>query len=384
MVTSGEVVDLISDLVAIDSVTPWLVEGGAGEAGIVEFVRSWLEGLPIEIDVHVIEPGRFNVVATLRGSGGGASLCVNAHADTVGYAGWPETALTARLEGDRLYGLGAADDKAGCAIGLCVLRHFATVGPRLRGDLVVALVADEEGISIGSEHLVARLRTDMCVVIEPDGLPRVVVEHQGFGWIDVVAYGRAAHGSVPDEGVDAIVGLSQIVSHLHRLDQSAYAATSTSRNGRTVFHTGTIRGGTDYATYPSEATLGIEIGTQPNETLDDRVKEITDIIATVGEGLPGLSAEVVVRVEREPFRANGHEMLLAALRRGVRRHLGKELDEAGLNAWTDAALMQSAGIATVMMGPLGGNLHCPNEWVSVAEAVSTVDILVEAIEELLS
>jgi succinyl-diaminopimelate desuccinylase len=382
--TESEVVDLIGDLVRIDSVTPWLVEGGAGEARVAEYFASWVSDLPVEAAVEEIAPGRFNFRATLRGTGGGPELCLNAHADTVGYAGWPATALVPRRDGERLYGLGASDDKGCCAIALLALRHLATRGPRLRGDLVVACVADEEGVSIGTEHLVATSRPDLAIVLEPDALPRVVVEHQGFGWLDVVIHGRAAHGSAPDAGIDAIVGLSEVLVRLGAWAAEQRRVTPVPRNGYTVFHSGTVRGGTDYATYPSEAIVGIEIGTQPGERLADRVREIESIIATVARLMPGLSGEVRVRLDREPFRAEGHEALLASLHESARARLGTELDEVGLNAWTDAALMQAAGIPTVLLGPLGGNFHSPDEWVSVPEVLSTVDLVADVAADLLS
>ncbi len=215
-VSSAEVIDLISDLVRIESVTPWLVEGGAGEAAVAAYLADWLSDLPVEVVLDEIAPGRVNLLATLKGTGGGPTLCFNAHADTVGYAGWPDEALVPRLDGDRLYGLGAADDKGCCAAALLALRVLATSGEKLRGDLVVACVADEEGVSLGTEHLVKTLQADAAVALEADELPKVVVEHQGFGWLDVVFYGRAAHGSAPDAGVDAIVGLAEALSRLHR------------------------------------------------------------------------------------------------------------------------------------------------------------------------
>jgi len=383
VVTPDEASHLISDLVRIESVTPWLVPGGSGEAAMVEYFCAWVDDLPVEIEVHEIEPGRPNFIARLRGSGGGPVLCLNAHADTVGYAGWPDEALVPRRDGDRLYGLGAADDKGCCAIALFVLRELARGGP-LRGDLVVALVADEEGVSIGTEHLVANLNADFAIVLEADALPKVVVEHQGFGWLDVVMRGRAAHGSAPEEGVDAIVGLAQVITQLHNFDLEHFAAPPTPKNGRTVLHTGTIRGGTDYATYPSEAVLGIEIGTQPGETMADRVREIESIIAEVCANMPGLSGEVCVRLDREPFLAEGHEPLLGALDAAALARMGHALDPVGMNAWTDAALMQSAGTPTVMLGPLGGNFHSPHEWVSLPDVVATIDLLVDAAKRLLT
>jgi acetylornithine deacetylase/succinyl-diaminopimelate desuccinylase-like protein len=382
-VTADQVVELISDLVRIESVTPWLVEGGSGEAGVAAYIADWLADLPVEVVQDEIAPGRINLIATLKGSGGGPTLCVNAHADTVGFAGWVDDALVPRLDGDRLYGLGAADDKGCCAAALLALRQLATSGTPLRGDLVVACVADEEGVSLGSEHLVTHLRADACVVLEADELPKVVVEHQGFGWIDLVFRGKAAHGSAPDTGVDAIVGLAEALTRLHRWDEERWVPHPDPLNGRTVFHTGTVQGGTDYATYPSLCTLGIEIGTQPGETLADRVAELEAILAETRAALPGLETEVVVRLDRDPFKAEGHEALLDCFQTAARATLGHELVPVGMNAWTDAALMQQAGIPTLLLGPLGGNFHAPGEWVSVPEVIDTVNLLVAATEEYL-
>jgi acetylornithine deacetylase len=380
-VTSDDVVELVSDLVRIESVTPWLVPGGAGEAEVARYVADWLSDLPVDVVVDEIAPGRTNLVATLRGTGGGPTLCLNAHADTVGFGGWPDAALVPRVDGDRLYGLGAADDKGCCAAALLAMRELA--GTPLQGDLVVACVADEEGVSIGTERLVQQIRPDAAVVLEPDALPRLVVEHQGFGWIDVVVHGRAAHGSAPDDGIDAIVAMAGIVTRLHRHDAEVFAAHPDPLNGRTVFHTGTVHGGTDYATYPSLCTLGIEIGTQTRERLADRVAEIEAMIDDVRRDVPELAAEVVVRLEREPFVARGHEPLLACLDRVAERTLGHRLTPSGLNAWTDAALMQNAGIPTLLLGPLGGNFHAPDEWLSISETVSVVDLLVGTSREYL-
>lgn len=382
-VSAAQVIDFISDLVRIESVTPWLVEGGAGEREVVAFLADWCADLPVEIVQDEIAPGRFNLLVTWRGTGGGPTLCINAHADTVGYAGWVDTALVPRLDGDRLYGLGAADDKGCCAAALLALRALIATGVRLRGDLIIVCVADEEGVSLGSEVLVKSLKADAAIVIEADALPKVVVEHQGFGWIDVEFHGKAAHGSAPGVGVDAIVGLAEFLSRFHAWDLEHFAIEPEPRNGRTVFHTGTVRGGTDYATYPSECVLGIEIGTQPGETLADRVREIEAILAHTREVLPGLTTDVVVRLDRSPFLARGHEQLLASLDRAAQLHLGTKLDQEGLNAWTDAALLQDAGIPTVLLGPLGGNFHAPDEWVSIPEVVSLVDVLVGAIADYL-
>ncbi len=383
-VTPAEAVRLISDMVRIESVTPWLIPTGSGEGAIAAFIATWLDGTGADIEIVDVEPGRPNVLARLRGTGGGPTLCLNAHSDTVGYANWADEALVPRLDGDRLYGLGAADDKSGCAAGMLVLASLARSGARLRGDLLVACVADEEGISIGSEHLAQLAGIDAAIVIEPQPTEDLVVQHQGFGWIDVITHGVAAHGSAPDTGVDAIVHLAEVISRMHLLDRTEFAAHPSAMNGRTVFHTGTVSGGTDYATYPNRASVGIEIGTQPGEHLSDRVAEIEAIFAEIAATEPGFRGEVNVRLDRDPFMAEGHERLQDLVAAAMRDVLGRPPKITGMNAWTDAALMQAAGIPTLLIGSTGGNYHAPGEWVSVSEFVRLCAILEQATTNFLA
>src|SRR5258708_40267317 len=132
-------------LASVESVTPGLIASGTGEAAVARYIADWLADTGAEIEVVEVEPGRPNVLARLRGTGGGPTLCLNAHTDTVGFEGRPDEALVPRIDGDIMYGLGAADDKSGVAAALFTLRALAESGTRLRGDLLIACVAAEEG-----------------------------------------------------------------------------------------------------------------------------------------------------------------------------------------------------------------------------------------------
>ncbi len=247
-------------------------------------------------------------------------------------------------------------------------------GVRLQGNLVAAFTMDEEATSLGTSDLVTRHPTDAAIVVEPLGLGRALVTHQGFGWLDIVIHGRAAHGSAPQMGVDAISHAAPVLARLDALG-AGWAARPHPLNGATVYHASTIAGGSDYATYPASCTIGIEIGTQPGETIADRVRDIETILASVRDQVPDFSAEVLVRLHREPFEARGHEAIWAAAGAATRDVMGDDLQAVGENAWMDAALMQSAGIPTISLGAAGGHFHAADEWVSLGELVTLGQIL---------
>ena len=376
-VTRDEAIELLEAMVKIDSVTPWLIPGGAGEGEVAAFMRDWLTDLGLEVTLEEVEPGRPNVLAWLRGSRPGPTICLSAHSDTVGYENWADRALHPVIDGDLMIGLGVADDKGGCAAAMLAVRELVRSGTELAGNVLVALVIDEEGVSIGTEHLVAHHaeEIDYAINLEPDGSHTIFGEHQGFGWIDIIVHGVPAHGSAPDKGVDAIVHMAEVLTRLHRLDEEVWKPNPDPKNGRTVFHTGTIKGGTDYATYPNRVVDGIEIGTQPGETLADRVAEIEEIFADVAKTDPKFRGEVKVRLDRDPFTGEGNEVLLNALGDATEDVNGVRSPVTGLNAWTDAALFQSAGIPTVLFGPEGGNYHAAEEWVSIPDLIATAEIL---------
>ena len=179
--------ELAAALVAIDSVNPALVPGGAGEREIASFVADWC--LTQGFEVEVLGDERPSIVATKRGSGGGRSLLLNGHLDTVGVAGM-EAPFEPRIEGDRLYGRGAYDMKG----ALAAIMLAATDLTGLRGDLIVTLVADEELASLGTEAVVESLRADAAIVVEPTEL-RVAIAHRGFVGFELETEGVAAHGS---------------------------------------------------------------------------------------------------------------------------------------------------------------------------------------------
>ena len=177
--------ELVASLVAIDSVNPDLVPGGAGEAEMAAFVAGWLYNAGLEVEVDEAAPGRPSVIGVARGTGGGRSLMLNAHMDTVGVDGM-ERPFEPVVRNRRMYGRGAYDMKAGLAACMLAAERLRT--EELAGDVIVAAVADEEYASIGVQSVLGRRRTDAAIVTEPTAL-RVCIAHKGFVWAEVETSG---------------------------------------------------------------------------------------------------------------------------------------------------------------------------------------------------
>ena len=155
---------LICDLVAIESVNPDLGHGGSGEAAIAKFVAEWLREAGCDVTVVEPAPGRPSVVGVVRGSGGGRSLMLNAHMDTVGPGGMKSPFTPASREG-RVYGRGSYDMKASLAAIMVTAR--AVRDKKLRGDLIITAVSDEEVASMGTSAVLEKFHAYAGIVTEP-------------------------------------------------------------------------------------------------------------------------------------------------------------------------------------------------------------------------
>jgi acetylornithine deacetylase len=367
---AAAVAQLVGELVAIDSVNPSLVPGGAGEREIAAFVDGWARGAGLEADVLEATPGRPSVVVRARGSGGGRTLLLCGHYDTVSVEGM-RAPHAPRVEGDRLYGRGAYDMKAGVAAALLACR--AAAGLELAGDVVVAAVADEEHASLGVQEVLASVSADAAVVTEPTEL-ELVVAHKGFVWSEIEVAGVAAHGSRPHLGVDAIVKAGSVLTALGELDE-ALGARSHPLLGRPSVHASVISGGEELSSYPARCVVELERRTLPGETAADVEAELAALIERCRAADDALEAGVRTLLVREPFEVDRRGALVEALREAAVEALGAEPPIGGASYWADAAFIAAAGIPTVMFGPGGEGAHAVEEWVSLSDTDAVVRTL---------
>jgi acetylornithine deacetylase len=361
-----DVVEVARALVAVESINPDLGVGGSGEAGVARVVAEWCERAGLDVEVEEAAPGRPNVVATARGSGGGRTLMLNAHMDTVGVAGMDDP-FGGRLDGDRLHGRGAYDMKGSLAACMLAAARAARLG--LRGDVVVTAVADEEVASVGTEAIV-RSRTAAAAIVTEPTEERLALGHRGFVGFAIDVAGRAAHGSRPDLGIDAIARTGSVLVRLAGLDERLRSGPAHPLLGTGSVHASVISGGQEYSSYPASCRLLGERRTVPGETVPDVEAEVRELLGEVDGG-----CEIVM--SREPFETSAD----AEIARLVRRHAG-EPEIAGVPFWADSALLHAAGIPTVLYGPRGEGAHAEVEWVDVPSLERCIDVYVAVAAEL--
>ncbi len=361
---------LLSDLVAIDSINPDLVPGAAGEAAIAAFIAGWLRAAGLEVRVAEVRPGRPNIIGIARGTGGGRSLLLNGHIDTVGVAGMCDP-LQPRIEGGRLYGRGAYDMKGGVAA--CMVAAAEAARRNLRGDVVVTAVMDEEYAGLGTLAIAEQVRADGAIVAEPTEL-QLVVAHKGFVWLEVATQGVAAHGSRPHLGVDAIAKMGGVLTGLEQLAAELAQRPPHPLLGPPSVHASTIQGGGEWSTYPDRCTLAIERRTLPGETGDDAEAELRAIVARLAAADPAFQAAVRRDLVRAPLETPAGAAILATVQQAAAGALGRPVEPTGVSFWTDAASLHAAGIPTVLFGPLGAGAHAAEEWVDLASVQTCAEV----------
>ena len=374
MTLTDDLQKLVCELVAIESVNPDLVASGSGETEISRFVAGWLREHGLEVEIVEPVAGRPSVVGVLHGGGGGSSLMLNAHMDTVGAGGMVD-AFSPVVKDGRIYGRGAYDMNGSLAAIMIAARDAGKLG--LKGDLIVTAVADEEVASLGTSAVLERFRADAAIVTEPTEL-RLCLAHKGFVWLEVETRGVAAHGSRPDIGVDAIGRMGRILTGIVNLDRRLRAGAGHRLLGRGSIHASVIEGGQEWSTYPARSVLNVERRTIPGEEGDRSLRELEALIATAQEEDPNLVASARVVLERPPSEIGADAPVAQAISQAALETMGRHPEVIGVAYWMDMALTNAVGIPTVAFGPAGEGEHADVEWVDLASLETCVQVYVRA------
>jgi acetylornithine deacetylase len=366
----NELEQLLSDLVSINSINPDLVPGSPGEGEIAHYVADWLKLAGLEVELVESVSGRPNVVGIARGTGGGRTLLLNGHMDTVGVAGM-SNGHQPHIEGGRLYGRGAYDMKGGVAA--CMLAIAEARKHQLRGDVIFTGVIDEEYASTGTMDLAKRFHADGAIVAEFTEL-QLILAHRGFVWLEIETIGKAAHGSRPDLGLDAIVKMGKVLTEMEKLDQKLRSNPTHPLLGSGSLHASLINGGQELSSYPERCLLSVERRTLPDETPEAVEAEFLQILQELRRSDPAFDAVVHRGIDRSPLETREDAGIVQALQAASVKVLNHPSQISGVQFWTDAAVLSAAGIPAVLFGPSGTGAHAVEEWVDLASVKTCAEI----------
>lgn len=372
-----QAIQLLKELIAIDSVNPSLVPGAAGEAAVARAIAEAMRELGLTVEIQDVAPGRPNVVGTLPGRAAGRSLMFCGHIDTVGVSGMKAPFDPVDNDG-RIYGRGSQDMKSGVAAMIDAARVISESGGLAAGSIVVACVVDEEHASIGADALVTRWRADGAVVTEPTDL-QVAIAHKGFEWVEIETEGLAAHGSRPRDGRDAIRLMARVLNGLDAIDRGLQSGRSHALLGTASLHASLIEGGRELSSYPDRCHLQMERRTIPGEAPGAAFREVEDLLTRLRAEDPDFKGGCKSMFARSPYEIAATHDLPQAMLRAVSATAPPHLRTPapiGMSFWTDAAILGDAGIPSILFGPTGAGLHSVEEWVDAQSVLTCRDALV--------
>ena len=369
--------DTLRELIRIDSRNPALETGAPGERELAAFVGRHLADIGWEAELYDLGERRANVVAVQHGAGGGPSLMINVHLDTVGVGGMTAPFRPRTADG-RIDGRGAQDTKGGLAAVLAAGRLLAEAGPALAGDVVLAFVADEEHESLGTSELLRHVRTDAAIVIEPTDLD-VCVAHRGFGVYRLTTRGRAAHGGDAEAGVDANLHMGRVLAALDRLREEWSRTHRHPLLHPAGLHVPRMSGGRQLFRYADECAIDLECRTVPGQTADGVLAELKAILADVAGRTEDFEGRVEPLMWRGPYELDPDRPIVRTVRVAAGRVRGERVELIGHPWWEDAGLLGEAGIDAVVLGPRGGGLHTDEEWVDTDSVIQLAEILYDSL-----
>jgi succinyl-diaminopimelate desuccinylase len=380
-VDKNETTKLLAELVRIPSINPT-----GTEARVAQFIYDWSRknGLKAELDEKL--PGRPNVYVTLKGSKQKPRLLFNGHLDVVPVgAGWKHDPFGAEIEGDRLYGRGSSDMKAGLASALVAAKTIADSGVALNGELVIDGVIDEEGPGRGTVQALKRgIPSQYGVVCEPTRL-QIVTASKGAVDFELTVTGRAAHSSTPHEGLNAIYKMKEVIDGIQRYSRSLNKK-SHKLLGHPTVSVDIIEGGVSTWIVPESCKITVDRRTLPGESVAAVTAEIETLVAKMRKDDPALAMGLHFFQKDTSSEISADEEIVHVFQKECASVLKRRVGITGLTGTTDARFMiNDYKIPTVIFGP--GDLstaHKPDEFASLTEVHKAAQIYAGVALSLLS
>lgn len=372
---------LLRDLIRIRTVNP---PGNETEAAL-RLVREF-EGESLECRLQEVAPARANLIVSV-GDGGGPHLWLNAHLDTVSEgdaATWTRNPFGAEEVDGRIYGRGATDDKGGIAAMAGAMLAVARSGVRLRGTASFTAVVGEETGNIGTRHLIASgFEADMAIVGEYTSASRIAAGYRGCLWLRLTTRGRGAHGSRPNEGVNAVYHMTDIVLPAIRNLSLPHEPAPDFLVRKPTISVNRVVGGEAVNVIPDRCSAEVDIRLVPGQASSAVLQQIRELLDQCRRQHPELQVEIEVLQASEPFWTDPDSELVQGVGRCIARQLGTPPSLFGKSGTSDGnVIAASLGIPVIAYGPGNSSGHGPDEYVETEDVLAAAGVLAASIVEL--
>lgn len=373
LINEQEAIDFLRDLIAINSVNP-----PGAEAAVAEAIQSHLARAGLRAEVDEVLPGRSNVLAELTGMAAADKdqrvLVFSGHLDTVptGNIPWKHDPFGGERAGNKLYGRGTTDMKGGVAAMVLAMEYLHRAGIKLQGTLRFAGTAGEEVDCLGAKTVAARGQIDdaTAMVISEPSSNRPFIAHKGALWLDIVTYGKTAHGSMPEQGVNAITAMARFI---HELESYSFTYEHHSLLGSPTMNVGVIQGGVKTNVVPDHCTLMLDIRTVPGQVHATIVEELKQLLISVCEPL-GAQCEIRVANDLPAVTTDAQHPFIALSQETMQHLWGTEEPVSGVNYYTDGSIYgPHLQVPILICGPGEPTLaHQPDEWIDTARYLDSI------------
>lgn len=361
-----EAVEFLQSLIQVNSVNPQ-----GNEKEVAEVIQSFLKTCSLQVELDDLGDNRANVFVTYPNGGKDDKFLVySGHLDTVptGKVKWEHDPFSGEVVKNKVFGRGTTDMKSGVAAMVLALKYLDQAGVKLNGKLQFVGTAGEEVDGFGAKTVVEKGQIDMAtalVVSEPSE-NQIFHAHKGCLWLEIITYGKTAHGSMPDKGINAILPMNEIINRLqtYQFDYTPHPVL-----GKPTLNIGTIEGGVKTNVVPDQCKLTIDIRTVPGQSNEQILQDIEDLVKAVASNYEIKVLNSMASVGTD----ESDDFIKLAIETG-KNHLNLELKPTGVNYYTDASVYcPHLQVPTFIFGPGIPTLaHQPNEYVEIDKFIESI------------
>lgn len=380
-IAADEIAQWTRTLVRFDTTNP-----PGNERQAVEFIADILKADGFECQFIEHEPQRATLCARLKGSGERGALVFNGHVDVVpvGAGEWQHPPFEGVIEGGKVWGRGSADMKGGVAAMIAAAKAIAQANLPLKGDLILAATAGEEVNMMGARALTTLpdAANWQAVIISEPTSNKLGLAERGVFWPELTTYGKTAHGSTPELGINAVMMMVKVLSEFEKLEIPFQPHPVL---GNFTCSVNTIQGGVKVNVVPDQCSVMIDMRTLPGQDHTELLRRLETFLTDLESRIADLKASIRLTYDLPPAETPESAPAVQQFLAAAKSHCGMEISSVKVPFATEAAIfVPTLNVPTLILGPGDAALaHQPNEFVEISEMEKAAKIYTAAAVEML-